>query len=418
VGTETETAAAASAELDKAAAALPALQRKPIIESVPEEMLQLIAARANAGSKVPVTNGELSTFLELAAAYQLDPFAGEVWLAKSSNDRVLIMVGRDGLRRIAQRNGLTVDCDVIHEADDFRIARQPDGTRAITHSYGHPKDRGPIIGAWAEVRTDARLGRPSRAAGFYVATIEEFKPRNENQLRYSPWGAQESVMILAAAERQALRQATPLSGLVAQGELDRGEEVAERLPSSEEQQEAMNTLVSTGSVDGRPFPGGVGSAILGVYDRAVKLGHANLSDAATWDLRLRGQSGEEALRAVEEADAELDAFEAEQGEPPEVTLEVEGGEQGERAWQELGEKVAVPDPDDDERVGRAKMLRDEANELLDRAQELREKVPSDDQRGDLDLTSMADGLEAEAEEKREEAERFDPEQPTLDGGLG
>jgi hypothetical protein len=37
-------------------------------------------------------------------------------------------------------------------------------------------------------------------------------------LKFSPWGHQESIMIITAAERSALRQATPLGGLLGEGE--------------------------------------------------------------------------------------------------------------------------------------------------------------------------------------------------------
>ena len=156
---------------------------------------------------------EVAMFLELAAKYDLDPFAKEVWCAKGSNTdggegRLLIMVGRDGLRKIAQRNNIHIDGDVVHEHDRFEVARSADGNRTVEHAWGRPEDRGPIVGAWAECREGGPLGKP---LGFFYAALSEYKPTNEKKLKYSPWGTQESVMILAAAERQALRQATPLS---------------------------------------------------------------------------------------------------------------------------------------------------------------------------------------------------------------
>jgi hypothetical protein len=135
-----------------------------------------------------------------------------------------MMVGRDGLRKVAQRQGMRIDSDVIHENDEFKIERRSDGMRLVSHSYGHPKERGPIVGAWCEVRA----ARPDQAytfatgdmlqmqQGFFVAPLTEYMPRNASE--YSPWTKQVSVMIMAAAERQALRQATPLSGLLAEGE--------------------------------------------------------------------------------------------------------------------------------------------------------------------------------------------------------
>ena len=127
------------------------------------------------------------------------------------------MVGRAGLRKIAQQQHMRIDGDVVHENDIFEVTHNPDRTRTIAHSYP-AKDRGDILGAWAEVY-DAEGQR-----GFFYALMSEYKPTNPKKLQYSPWGSQESTMILAAAERQALSMATPLGGLVAQGELDAGEE--------------------------------------------------------------------------------------------------------------------------------------------------------------------------------------------------
>jgi hypothetical protein len=411
----TDTEPVVGTDLAKAAAALPALQRQPIIDSVPEEMLSLIAARANAGSKAPIMRGELSAFLELCAAYELDPFAGEVWLAKGSEDRVLIMVGRDGLRRIAKRNGLTVECDYICEKDEFRVERGQGG-RVIDHAYGLPTERGDIIGAWAQVRD-----RGANEVGFYVATIAEFKPTNDRQLRYSPWGAQESVMILAAAERQALRQATPLSGLVAQGELDRGTELAEGLPSREEEDERLNAVAVQ-------FPQEVCSRIIATVERARALGHAGIADVAALEMALLNQDTQAAEDWCAESEAELDRH-AEAQRPPEVVdaepeprCEVpdparkgvvcallrdhEGPHYADdQTWEPF-----LPDEAGDATADaeRAQALRDEANTLLDRAQELREAIMDED---------GAAGLEAEAEAKRDEADQLDPPQPD-EGGLG
>jgi hypothetical protein len=165
------------------------------------------------------TDAEIASFLELAARYDLDPFAKEIWCAKDKKDsRVLIMVGRDGLRKIAQRQGLHIDGDVVRANDEFGVSRRGDGVREVTHSYGHEKDRGAIVGAWCQVtgRGNFPMGIPSTQVGFFYAPISEYKPRGASE--YSPWSKQTSVMILAAAERQALRQATPLSGLLAEGE--------------------------------------------------------------------------------------------------------------------------------------------------------------------------------------------------------
>lgn len=202
-----------SAELDYAAGGLGAA---PVVAEIDRKKWELVKGTVAKGA----SDLEVAMFLELAAKYDLDPFAHEVWCAKGKSEdgregRLLIMVGRDGLRKIAQRNNIHIDGDVVHSTDTFLVHRTSDGNRTVEHSWSGPGDRGEIIGAWAECRAGGPEGRP---LGFFYAAMSEYKPTTAKKLQYSPWGSQESVMILAAAERQALRQATPLSGLLVEGE--------------------------------------------------------------------------------------------------------------------------------------------------------------------------------------------------------
>lgn len=186
------------------------LQHEPIIDRIAPRTLELIQRQVAPGC----TTAEVGHFLELCANYDLDPFAKEAWCAKNKGgDKLLIMVGRDGLRKIAHRQGLHIDGDVVREKDELTVTRTPDGNRTIAHSYGNPAERGKVIGAWAEVREGRPSGRPM---GYFYAPLDEYRPSNASA--YSPWSKQIGVMILAAAERQAIRQATPLGGLIAEGE--------------------------------------------------------------------------------------------------------------------------------------------------------------------------------------------------------
>jgi hypothetical protein len=211
------------------------LQRRPIVDLINPRQYELLK------QKTPLlTDGERAQALELCAMYALDPYANEVWFTKGQGrdgnaGRLLIMVGRDGLRKIAHRQGLLMDGDVVRAQDEFMVERRPDGSRVVHHKYaGSAEVRGEVVGAWAEVRTKEGLVK-----GFFFAPLTEYKPTNENKIKYSPWGSQLSVMILAAAERQALRQATPLSGLIAEGELDLNEERAAAI----EVQESVSDFV-------------------------------------------------------------------------------------------------------------------------------------------------------------------------------
>ncbi len=245
------------------------------------------------------SNADLGMFLELCAKYDLDPFAGEIWLATPENGRVLLMVGRAGLRKIAMRQGMVIDGDVVRERDRFEVVRNADRSRTITHAYAEvtekpaagavaPTSRGRIVGAWAEVY-DAQ----GEQRGFFFALMSEYRPTSEGKLKHTPWGAQESTMIRAAAERQALAQATPLGGIVAEGELDRVQE-----------RRQLGAGTGSGVADGVPLP----PSVLEVMRRAALAGHAGLADRASVELQVAEQPEEFVLVWVREALAELDAF--------------------------------------------------------------------------------------------------------------
>lgn len=261
-----------------------ALTKPPVFDDVPARQIALLKSTVAKGA----TDPELATFLELARKYDLDPFAHEVWCAISQRDggnrNVLIMVGRAGLRKIAQRQGLRIDGDVVRENDLFMVDRKPDGTRGVGHKYGMGKDekRGSILGAWCEV-----VEQNGRQRGFFFAPIEEYKPTNPNKLKYSPWGSQESTMILAAAERQAIAMATPLGGLHVESE------------AAAPVREFGSTLEETLALPPE--------AML-VIEHASTVGHAQLSDPATVAMMVTGLTPESLDEWASEKHAELNGL--------------------------------------------------------------------------------------------------------------
>ncbi len=95
------------------------LQRAPVIDRLNKRQLELLQKLSP-----NVSPAELAQGLELAVAYQLDPYAREIWFLKSrgrngGEGKLLIMVGKPGLRKIAQRNQLEVLSDVVCERDEF-----------------------------------------------------------------------------------------------------------------------------------------------------------------------------------------------------------------------------------------------------------------------------------------------------------
>lgn len=274
----------------------------PAYDSIDRRRLDLIRKTVAKGA----TDAELASFLELAKKYDLDPFAHEVWCAISQRDggnrNVLIMVGRAGLRKIAQRQGLRIDGDVVRENDTFVVTRRSDRVREIQHTYSEgaavqtqaasdPKGRGPIIGAWAEVYD--REGQ----RGYFYAPLSEYKPTNPKKLQFSPWGSQESTMILAAAERQAIAMATPLGGLHAEGET-----IALNGGSMPE--------LETGPV--------LAPEAQAIVDRATELGFRGyLGDPQTVDLVWQGHDSQQAREAwIAQSTADLDEYASHEQDRP------------------------------------------------------------------------------------------------------
>lgn len=269
-------------------------QRQTIWSTLPITQKDLLRKKAP-----KLTDDELAAAMELAAAYKLDPFTSEIWFTKSDSytknngqhveGKLLIMVGRDGLRKIVVRNNLWMDGDVVRENDVFKVIRKPDGTRTVMHSYEN-KNRGNIVAAWSIVTL---MTDRSVVMGYFYAPWEEYVPKNVSDK--SPWSKQKSVMILAAAERQAARQATPLGGLLVEGE-----------------DEVINSTVAEGGGDfteeelraATSLP----ERVLELADRASDLNYVGY-DIATLEVMLDGLDDENLDHWLANATSELDEFE-------------------------------------------------------------------------------------------------------------
>lgn len=177
------------------------------------------------------TPEEFVVFLEVAARYDLDPFAGQIYAAKIGG-QTSIIVSRDGLLSFAHRQadfeGMVGD--VVRRNDEFTVAFD-NGERRVHHVWGttpvvaegdtlpnnaHP--RGEIIGAWAEVHR--RGMRPT----FYYAE------RSEYDSKKSTWASKPSAMILKVAESMALRKSFSISGVVGEDEVHKERASLSSLP--------------------------------------------------------------------------------------------------------------------------------------------------------------------------------------------
>jgi hypothetical protein len=304
------------------------LQRRPIIDRIDSRQLALIKATLaiSESEQHPITDAEIGHFLELCALYGLDPFAREAWIAKSKSGKLLIMVGRMGLRKIVQRAHLKMRSAAVYAKDTYAVeyidnpADAKDGEweahgRAPFHRVEHKQrgigeTRGSVIGAWARV-SDPKTGRE---AGWFDAPLSEYMPANASP--YSPWLKQTSAMMRGAVERQAATEATTLGGFVMEGE--------------DESADARETIgYGPGSGEGPGWgemaPDQV-EAVQAVIARAKALGHGGYSDEPTIQQRLNGQSFSVVEQWIADAEAELDKMEPRDADVVEPTTLTFGGE--------------------------------------------------------------------------------------------
>jgi len=152
-------------------------------------------------------------FLELVGRYKLDPFAGQVYLAKMPGKdgeppSFKTMVARDGLLSIANRHEDYggIEGDVIYASD--LLTRTKDG---FEHTYPEIKAAerlsGEIVGAWC------RCIRHGRVPTFFLAKFTSYKRANKT------WGQYPDAMILKVAESMALRKAYSITGLIPEEEV-------------------------------------------------------------------------------------------------------------------------------------------------------------------------------------------------------
>ena len=150
---------------------------------------------------------DLKMYLSLAAKYDLDPFAREIWCIKMGG-RTVITTSRDGYLKIANRNpnydGMT--SDVVHAGDKF----MKQGNE-IHHAYTLG-NRGAIVGAYAMVY------RKDRNTPSYF-----FAPFNEYNKGGGVWAQYPSAMIVKVAESMALKRAFSISGLTTEEEVGNGD---------------------------------------------------------------------------------------------------------------------------------------------------------------------------------------------------
>jgi hypothetical protein len=345
------------------------LQRRPIVDRMDTRQFALIKATlaVSESDQHPITDAEVGHFLELCASYGLDPFAREAWIAKSKTGKLLIMVGRAGLRKVVNRNGLKMRSAVIYAKDDYSVEfiEGPEDAKPgeweahgcapfhrVTHvQRGIGEARGVVVGAWARVTVQAT----GREAGWFDAPLSEYMPANVSA--YSPWSKQVSAMVKGAVERQAAQESTTLGGLLVEGE--------------DESADAAATVGHTveGTVD-IELP----EAVEGVIARAKAIGDAELGSRDRVAMLIGGQPEADVAAWVAEQMAKLDAL-----EPPEADVVDEGASDRVRRVESmfadadalLDEAKSLPedDPDRESKIAEAGRIEAQARAIADGEQE-------------------------------------------------
>jgi hypothetical protein len=218
------------------------LTRAPA-EQWDKQMLEMVAKNVFRG--VQVTEMQLYFCLSIAESLDLNPMIGEIYYipGKSDNGKgpaLIPYIGRNGLVKKARQRTTYYESDTVHANDKFRMVRKADGQRTVTHSYG-ATERGPIIGAYAFLHDRNGVEEPA----FFYAELEEYLPTFDAdwKMSKSPWGNQRSAMIEKCAMIGAGRKRLDLGNVLADGEIERVQQMQEIGPptvgrvSAEEQAE-------------------------------------------------------------------------------------------------------------------------------------------------------------------------------------
>lgn len=154
---------------------------------------------------------ELAYFLSVCKSSDLDPYLKEIWCYKDSKNNLIIMAGRDGFRKNAQRHpdfGGIIS-SVVRAKDKF-FADIPNSK--IVHEVDcWAMDRGEILGAYCIV---ARKGCAS------TVSIADFARYKKDYSAYSPWRTHPEAMIEKVAEVLALKKSFGLSGVQSENDFE------------------------------------------------------------------------------------------------------------------------------------------------------------------------------------------------------
>lgn len=168
-----------------------------VLAEYPSDLVDTIKATVAKNA----TDEELYMFLSIANQYDLNPFMKEIWFTKM-NGEVAIMTGRDGYKKLAEREPTYRKCQsmAVYENDEFEMELIMGEVMNITHKFKQ-NDRGSIIGAYAVLKTTDRENYVS-----YV-NFREYDKRN------NIWKKYPSAMIRKVAENDVYKRFAKVNGV-------------------------------------------------------------------------------------------------------------------------------------------------------------------------------------------------------------
>jgi len=172
-------------------------------EDMKQALKQTVAKQA--------TDAELLMFAKVAAKYDLDPFAKEIWFIKykgKNGVETRIETSRDGYLNIARRDPKFkgIQSFPVYEKDDFHVEIEGAEVKNVTHNF-NGFNRGKLVGAWAVAEKEGQ--RP-------VYAVMPFEEYNTGE---STWKSKPSAMIKKVAEADVLKRIGGISGLVTHEEM-------------------------------------------------------------------------------------------------------------------------------------------------------------------------------------------------------
>lgn len=187
------------------------------ITELPEEQKQVLKDTVAKGT----TDTELTYFLNVAFAQELDPFRKEVWCVKYGNN-LMIQTARDGFLKIAKRDP-TFDRIQSAEVRQGDLFRMDPISGEIEHRI--EAQRGDIVGAYAVItrKDGTRLSK-------YV-TFSEYNDSSSNI-----WKDYPSAMICKCAESVLCKQFANVTGIVAEETIRRDGSAIDSSPAAQEKQ--------------------------------------------------------------------------------------------------------------------------------------------------------------------------------------